>query len=131
MINIKWLQALRAVVNARTVTEAAQRLHLTQPAVSRMLANLEHEVGFQLFSRTGGRLTITSEGEAFYLEVERALAGLDGIERIGRNIRSGSSTYLRLFAMSPFAGELIPAAVTRLRKEFPTVNVSLELRTRR
>ena len=107
VINVKWLHALRAVVQSGTVTEAAERLRVTQPAVSRMLANLEAELGFALFARQSGRLSITPQGEAFYFEVEAALAGLDGIESAGKNIRSGSGAHLRLFAFSPLCNELV------------------------
>lgn len=131
MINVKWLLALRAVVNARTVTEAASRLCITQPAVSRIIGHLEEELGFPLFSRSGGRLTITSQGEAFYQEAERALAGLDGLAWVGRNIQRGSREHLRIFAMSPLVGTVIPNALARLLKDFPTLNVALEVRNRR
>jgi DNA-binding transcriptional LysR family regulator len=128
MLNVKWLRALQAVVVSKSVTEAARRLNVTQSAVSRMIAGLEAEVGFTLFSRQGGRLSITPQGEAFYIEAERALAGLDEMGRIGRNIRSGGGIRLRVFAMSPFVDEVIPSALAAFAKDYPDATVLLDIR---
>lgn len=131
MINVKWLQAFRAVVRAGTVTEAADVLCVTQPAVSRMIGHLEADLGFPLFTRRGGRLSITPQGESFYQEVERALADLDSIEQKGRNIRQGAGNYLRIFAMSPLISDVMPRAMARLLEEYPTARASIDIRGRR
>src|SRR5690606_18444659 len=124
-INIKWLQAFRTVVSSGTVTAAADVLCVTQPAASRMIGRLEAELDFPLFTRRGGRLTITQQGEAFYQEVERALGGLDGMAQIGRNIRQGVSNCFRLFVMSPLMPDVIPEAMARMMKEYPSLVASI------
>jgi hypothetical protein len=55
-MNLKRLQAFRAVYEIGSVTAAAQRLHMTQPAVSRLIGDLEKELGLQLFARQRQRL---------------------------------------------------------------------------
>jgi DNA-binding transcriptional LysR family regulator len=64
-MNIKRLQALRAVIELSSITEAAHAVNLTQSGVSRLIGLLEDEVGFLLFNRIKGRLQITGRGEAF------------------------------------------------------------------
>jgi DNA-binding transcriptional LysR family regulator len=64
-MNIKRLQALRAVIELSSITEAAHAMNLTQSGVSRLIGLLEDEVGFLLFNRIKGRLQITGRGEAF------------------------------------------------------------------
>ena len=65
-MKIRQLEAFRAVMVWQTVTRAAEALHVSQPAVTRLIADLEESVGFQLFSRIRGRLHPTAEGEALY-----------------------------------------------------------------
>ncbi|WP_157367469.1 LysR family transcriptional regulator, partial [Vibrio coralliirubri] len=62
------LNAFKAIVECQTVTAAAERLSLSQSAVSRLLANLEQRIGFQLFTHKRNRLELSNEGEAFYIE---------------------------------------------------------------
>src|SRR6516165_12292643 len=66
VVNLKRLQAFRAVFEAAAVTRAAERLHTTQPAVSRLIGDLEAELGLALFVRQRRRLVPTAEGRAFY-----------------------------------------------------------------
>jgi DNA-binding transcriptional LysR family regulator len=63
--NLKGLNAFRAVMEAGTLTDAAMRLEVTQPAVSRLIANLEYETGLTLFRRQRQRLVPTAEAEVF------------------------------------------------------------------
>jgi len=64
-MNIKALKAFRLIVINGSLATAAQSMHLSQPAVSRLISLLEHEAKLQLFYRTRRRLTLTPEGEAF------------------------------------------------------------------
>jgi len=128
MISVRSLQALRAVVTTGSVTQAAEALHITQPAVSRIIAGLEEELGFPVFARHRGRLTITAQGEAFYREASRALSGLDEIPLIGRQIKNGGGTTLRIFSMSSAVNDILPRALTELRRKYPAVLVNLEIR---
>jgi DNA-binding transcriptional LysR family regulator len=60
--NIKRLKAFVAVAESGSVTEAANRLALTQSGVSRQIAAMEEEVGFALFDRVRGRLSVSQKG---------------------------------------------------------------------
>ena len=74
-LKIRQIEAFRAVMLRRTVTSAAESLHVSQPAVSRLLADLESRVGFVLFERQQGRLVPTAEARVLF-EEELARAGL-------------------------------------------------------
>ena len=76
-MNLKGLEALRAFMEGGSLNAAAERLHRTQPQVSRLLAALEDEVGFALFTRKKRRLVPTTEAREFYSHVEHALYSLD------------------------------------------------------
>jgi DNA-binding transcriptional LysR family regulator len=114
-----------------TVTQAAAHLRVTQPAVSRMLANLESELGLKLFERAHGRLLPTEECEQFYREVERLLAGVNDMSTIARDIRERRGGHLRIVAMQSVATGLLPIVLGDFVKEHPSLRVSLDIRSRR
>src|SRR5215470_7271074 len=84
-MDVRLLEACRAVVDHRSVTQAAAAMGVTQPAVSVQIARLEQELGFPLFERTNGRLKPT--GMLFYAEVDKLLAGMDCLSQAARQIR--------------------------------------------
>ncbi|WP_145975925.1 LysR family transcriptional regulator, partial [Ruegeria atlantica] len=65
-MNIKALRAFRATLSEGTLVAASEILHLSQPAISRLISGLEAELGLTLFDRSGRNLTPTREGLAFY-----------------------------------------------------------------
>src|SRR6516165_1029836 len=112
-MNLRHLEILRAVVEGGTATAAAQRVRLTQSAVSRSIAALEQEIGFRLFDRIKQRLVLTKEGGAFFQETERLLSGLDELQNVAGEIRDRTFARLRLVAMPAIAHGLLPVALAR------------------
>src|ERR1051325_4396964 len=88
-MDIRLLEAFRAVLEQGSVTQAAAVLGVTQPAVSAQLTRLESELGFALFERSGKRLRPTSEAIAFRGEVDRTLDHMEELDRAVAEIRVG------------------------------------------
>ncbi|PRX45882.1 DNA-binding transcriptional LysR family regulator [Prauserella shujinwangii] len=76
-IELRHLRCFLAVAEEGNITRAAQRLHLTQPAVSRTLRQLEQRLGFRLVDRSTHHLLLTPEGHAFRDKAAAALAAVD------------------------------------------------------
>lgn len=129
-MRVRYLQALRAVVETGSVTEAAKRLSLTQPQVSRLLGALQRELGFELFLRQGRRIVPTLEGAQFYEETKRILSGFDAISRIAADIRTRQDAWLRVVAQPYLAHSILPRAISDFGKLYPKVRVSMEIRSR-
>jgi DNA-binding transcriptional LysR family regulator len=129
-LNLRALQAMRAVITEGTVTAAARRLHRTQPVVSRLIAQLEASVGFALFRRDGGRLLPTAEGLVFYREAERALSALSDIESTARDIRQRRDAPVRILAQSHMAHSLLQAALADFCASHPAFRCNVEIRQR-
>lgn len=129
-LDLRLLHVLSAVMGAGTVTAAARRLHRTQSAVSRSLAQLEAQLGFALFERERKRLLPTEAGLAFLGEAERALAALDEVGRAAQRLRMGQTLPLRLLAPSHVAQGLLPAALAELAGRHPGLQFELEIRQR-
>lgn len=102
------INAFKAVIELGTVTAAANYLHIAQPAVSRLIAALEQSVGFPLFERIKGRLQPTTQGQAFYLEVERAFVGLDRLQQAATGIRQQQGGQLVVAAMPLLSNLFLP-----------------------
>lgn len=130
-MNVKALRAFRLVVTEGSVNAAANKMCLSQPAVSRLIALLESELKLTLFLRSGRRMLLTDEGAAFLDEAGRILANLDEIPRIANEIRSSGIKRLRLVTMPRVALSLLCPAVAEFGRKFPSVHVSIDLKTRR
>jgi DNA-binding transcriptional LysR family regulator len=127
-MNLKRLQAFRAVLELGSVTAAAQRLHTTQPAVSRLISDLEKELGLALFVRQRQRLVPTAEGRLFFGEVESALAAVERIVDVARDIRSMEGAHLRVVAGLVTAFGIVPAATKVLFEMHPKVRMSIAIK---
>src|SRR6202023_3533869 len=124
-MDIRFLEAFRAVVESGSVTHAASSLGITQPAVSAQIARLQSELGFSLFTRTGNRLRLTSEAVTFRAEVERTLDRIDDLGRAAEHIRQGQVGSLTL-ASHPMAGvTLLPPVIAAFVQRRPNVRVQL------
>ena len=70
-LNFRQVEAFKAVFECGSMTMAGERLNISQPAVSKLIAALERRIGFGLFDRRAGRLQATVEGRLLYEDVER------------------------------------------------------------
>src|SRR5689334_936155 len=124
-MDVKLLEAFRAVVDSRSVTAAAQALGITQPAVAGQIAKLEESVGFPLFERAGGRLKPTPEGLLFYTEATRVLGEVDRLAATTAQIREGQSGRLVIASHPAAAISMLPPLVAAFVAERPGVSVRL------
>ena len=101
MIDLRLLQAAVTVAEERSVTRAAERLGLTQPALSKQLADLEDRVGFVLFERKSRRFAITDAGAGFIEHARAALAEVGRAVQTGRAASLGAD-HIVCVAKSPY-----------------------------
>ncbi|MCG7599904.1 LysR substrate-binding domain-containing protein [Halomonas sp. McH1-25] len=123
------VQAFKHVMESGTVTGAAQRMLTAQPGVTRLLKQLEHDVGFTLFERVRGRLVPTPEARIFYREVARVWTGTDHLRETARRIREREVGGLRISAMPLLGMTFIPDVLAEFATDHP--DASLELSTYR
>ena len=124
-MNVRQLEAFRAVYSSGTVSRAAEQLCVSQPAVSTLISNLEKDIGFPLFERIRGRLIATSEASYLYNEVEGVFASLERVEHTVQEIRKMSSGHLRIACMPGATIQLLPKIITPFLSGKPDVNVIL------
>lgn len=129
-MNLRQLEAFRAVMLSGSVTQAAIALHISQPAVSKLLADLEHQLGFPLFLRAKGMaLVVTPEADLFLHEVERNFAGIAALKQAAADIRNASAGTLRVAALPALGVSFLPAVIRTFRTRYPGVTVQLQTRS--
>lgn len=124
-VTVKQLQAFVAVAKSRSFAEACVLLHLSQPALSIAIKNLEQALGGKLLARSTRSVALTPEGEEFYPVVLRLLADWDrSLEdvRILFALRRGK---LDIAAMPTFASSLLPSILAEYHQQYPDINVTV------
>ncbi len=124
-INLKSLECFRSIINLGSATAAAQQLGLTQPAVSRLLGQLEDRIGFPLFYRSKGRLVPTDEALAYYKEVDIALQSVERVHQLADNLGNENFGGLSMVAPPSLAETILPRLIAEFLREHPRVYVNL------
>ncbi|MEK1850690.1 MAG: LysR family transcriptional regulator [Phyllobacterium sp.] len=109
--DIRQLEAFAAVMSAGSVTGAARLLGRSQPAVTRLIQDLEADIGYPLLHRSGPRITPTSRGVLFHAVVERHLASLAHIRERANAIGLDEPSTLTIAATPSLAAGVLPQAI--------------------
>jgi len=125
-MKLSQLNAFKAVIECQTVTAAAERLNLSQPAVSRLIAGLEQRIGFKLFIRKGNRLLLSDEGEAFYFEVAKVFDAIKGLDSAAKSIRANHFGSLNIATMPLLSHAFLPRILASVVKHSPRMKVAVK-----
>ena len=126
---LRALETFAEIVRSGSATAAGRRLGMAQPAVSRLLAQLEAEVGFELFYRDRGRLVPTKDALTLAEEVGLALTGLERIDSLIRDIAASATGELRVVAPPSFSEGILPDLIAGFVGRFPGVRFHLDSRS--
>ncbi|GGB04277.1 transcriptional regulator [Brucella endophytica] len=105
------VEAFRNVIMTGGITAAAEAMNITQPAVSRLIKDLEEVVRISLFERQGTRLVPTLEATLLFHEVERLYIGLDQIARAATDIRQHKNIVLRIASVTSLVRPYLHQAI--------------------
>ena len=119
------IEAFRALMLTGRTTRAAEALHITQPAVSRLVRDLQESLGLVLFQKQGNRLVPTREALALYAEVERSYVGLERIARSARELGERRAGTLRIAAMPALSNGVLPRFTGEFLRERESLDVAL------
>lgn len=124
-LSLRQVEAFRALMQWRTVTRAAQALGVSQPAVSRLLADFEARTGLALFERRQGRLLPTVEAHALHGEVERAFFGFERVAQAAEQIRTQRRGVVRISASTDLCADFVPRVAAAFASEHEGVDLEL------
>src|SRR5579864_2744965 len=124
-IDVHHIRAFLAVAEALQFSVAADRLHMTQPALSRIIKALEESVGAALLARTTRRVELTNAGRVFAEHCELALTHIDQAVTLARRAEAGNIGHLRIAYMDFAINGTLPAIIEAFGKKFPSINIDL------
>ena len=128
--NLDWnlLYAFMAIVQEEGVTRAAERLHVTQPAVSLALKRLEETVGVRLIDRGSGKLKMTPAGEALYPEACRLYAAISRLPVIFKQAPQAVSGKITISIISQVISNDFDKALSTFLRNHPRVELSISIK---
>ncbi len=127
-ISLRQVEAFRTVALSGSVSSAAQRLYISQPAVSRLIADLEEVVGFALFDRAR-RFQLTAEGRLLFRDVQHAFSGLEWIAKRAEEIATFQVGQLRIASSPALALGLLPPLIREFQQQHTGVNLASHVRS--
>jgi DNA-binding transcriptional LysR family regulator len=127
-LNFRQLEAFQAVADYGSITAAAKQLHISQPAVTRLVRELEAQVGFAVFKRHANGCIPTAEGLELHKDVSRLLAISARVSENAKSIHDARSKRLLVGCPTSIATQCMPRIVNRAIQHNPgfTVAVSFD-----
>ncbi len=124
-MNSRQLQYAVMLSETGNFSQLAERLNITQPALSKQILSLEKDLGVQLFNRNTNPIALTAAGEYFVNSAKEILYKQDQLFRSMEQFKSGDKGQL-VIGITPFRSSyLIPSIVKKIREKFPGVQVKL------
>lgn len=124
-MELRQLRYFVAVAEREHVSEAAIDLHVAQSAISRQIANLEAELGVQLFERVGRNVHLTSIGKLFLTHIKTALKGLDYARKQVDEYLDPERGSIKIGFPTSLASNLLPTVLSAFKKEYPNIRFQL------
>lgn len=129
MMNLRQIEAFRAVIETGSISRAAERLSISQPAVSKLIQNLELSTGLVLFERRPGRVLPTPEAFLLFEEIERIMSGLNSLKGYVADIRAMHHARLRIGVMPALSVGFIQQIVIGYAQAHPSMRVVVQARS--
>ena len=122
-MNIRYLTYFVEVAKEKNFTRAANNLHLSQPALSKVIKNLEIDLGISLIDRTAKHFKLTDQGEIFYENAKKAIENINlELEELSCSINSTKGRII--IGIPPVIGTVFfPSIIAKFRNEYPDIEL--------
>ena len=120
------LRSFVAVAEELSFRRAAERLHISQPPLSRQIRSLEASLGVALFDRGRRNVMLTAAGKLFLTEASGLVEAADRARQLARAVHDGRVGSIRVGYTEPAAFDLLPHVLARFRQRLPDVDLELQ-----
>ena len=124
--SLRQLRAFATLARTGSFTRAAAELHLSQPALTVQVRELESALGLKLVDRNTRRVELTGIGRELLPVFERVLGDIRAVAENARELAAGDRGTVLVAALPSLCSRLIPAAIARLKRTHPGVKVKLQ-----
>src|SRR6516165_279584 len=124
-MELRHLRYFAAVAEDLSFRRAARRLHVSEPALSQQIGDLEDELGLRLFDRNSRRVALTEVGRVFLVGARCALVSVEKAIAQAKEAAAGDRGRLSIGTIAPITYAFLPDALARFRELFPLVEVSV------
>ena len=124
-MRLRHIEVFHAIMQVGTISGAAQVLHISQPAVTKVLQHAELQLGMPLFERVRGKLYPKPEAHRLFAETEKLNRDLQGIRRLAASLKGRAVETVRLVATPTIAISVLPEAMTVWRRDFAETRCEL------
>lgn len=128
VLNLRQLEILNAVLRAGSMSAAARKLRISQPAVSRSIAATEQQLAVKLFTREGSTSTPTEELAELGVVLDPIFRQVEAAQNVAALLRFGAGRSLRIAVTPSFAFAFLPRAYARFRHKFPHAKIVVRIR---
>lgn len=126
-MNLRQMEVFRAVMYSGGVNSAAELLHVSPPAISKVLAQAGKASGLVLFERVKGRLIPTPEAHQLYAEIDPLWRGVERVRDVSRELAQPARASLRLVCSASLAPYLVSRTVARLYEDIPRLQCRVQV----
>ena len=125
-LNLRQLQSFVTVARLGSFTRAAHLLHLSQPALTKQVRQLEQTLSVRLFDRNTRTVELTRIGKELAPAIEQLLREIEAIVTNTRGLSEKSRGVIRIAALPSISSTILPRAVARFRESYPGISVTLK-----
>ena len=127
-MRLRQIEVFHAIYSCGSMTNAAAKLNVSQPSVSKVLAHAEQQLGYRLFDRVKGKLIPTPEAHQLFKHVADVYQDIDRLRHVAKNLKAGSAGRIRVASTPAFGLEVLPKAVASFRQDHADTVFELETR---
>lgn len=124
-IKLRHMIVASTIAQRGSIREASEALHLTQPAMSRTLAETERILGIRLFDRVPKGMTITEDGAALIARMQLVISEVGALLRHASEITEGGRGEVRVGTLLAGTADILPSALFEITSEYPDISVAV------
>lgn len=125
-MRLRQIEVFHAVYTNGSMTNAAAKLNVSQPSVSKVLAHAEQQLGYRLFDRVKGKLIPTPEAHQLFKHVRSVYEDVDRLRHVAQNLKATSAGRIRVASTPAFGLEVLPRAIATFREQHPDAVFEIE-----